>query len=360
MTMQRRRSGVTLVIVASLMTVIIGVAAIAIDASRLYVMRAELQTTADASAIAGIVEVKDKRPTNAPTAALQYVPLNVVENQTATVSAGNVEGGSWDFTTNTFAPLASWTDPALNAVRVTANYPGQYTFARIFGTTGKLVQARAVAALGFVANSSCLRPWAVSYQTILNQLYPPAGTKDPTYDLTAQDIQTLSTMSYPANSITLLASQSNPLTPGNIDAVEVNNPWNGNSSYKNSISGCSNMDIGPGTWLNADAGEGGGQTKGALKSFCDANGGTTGNAKDFTCNGQPKIKLAMWDINNGGSGGTLQLRVKYVGVFAIVHFVDGTSQTKPDQVTGYFSSMASSGSFSANPTPITGSIALVQ
>src|SRR6185312_694700 len=160
--------------------------------------------------------------TNAPTAALQYVPLNVVENRAATVGAGNVEGGSWDFATNTFVPLASWTDPALNAVRVTANYPGQYTFARIFGTTGKLVQARAVAALGFVGTTDCLRPWAVSYQTILDALYPPAGTKDPSYDLTAQDIQTLAGLSYPADSITLLQGTSNQLTPGNISQVVVN------------------------------------------------------------------------------------------------------------------------------------------
>src|SRR6185437_11257051 len=181
--MEDRRRGATLVLVAILMTVIIGFAGIAIDASRLYVMRAQLQTTADASAIAGIVEVKDKRPTNAPTAALSYVPLNTVERQSATMSASDVEGGSWDFTTNTFTPLASWTDPALNAVRTTATYQGAYTLARIFGVTTKTVQARAVGALGFVSNTSCLRPWAVSYQTLLDVLYPPAGTKDPSYDL---------------------------------------------------------------------------------------------------------------------------------------------------------------------------------
>jgi hypothetical protein len=353
-----KRKGITLVMVAMLMTVIIGVTGIAIDASRLYVMRAELQTTADASAIAGIVEVKDKRPTNAPTAALQYVPFNTVERQNATLSAGNVEGGSWDFATNSFTPLASWTDPALNAVRVTASYPGQYTFARIFGTTGKLVQARAVAALGFVSTTSCLRPWAVSYQFMLDELYPPAGTKDPSYNLTAQDIQTLTNMSYPANSITMLQGSQNTLTNGNIAQVQVNNPWNGNNAYKDAITGCSNMPIGPGTILNGDPGNGGGQTANALKSFCDANGGTSKTGpQDFTCLGQPKVKLAMWDQNNGLSGANLTVRVKYVGVFAIAKFSGGATTT---QITGYFTSMASTGAFSANPTPVTGSIALVQ
>lgn len=352
------RRGATLVLVAILMTVIIGFAGIAIDASRLYVMRAQLQTTADAAAVAGIVEVKDKRPANAPTAALSYVPLNTVERQTPTMNATDVEGGSWDFTTNTFTPLASWTDPALNAVRATGTYQGSYTLAGIFGATTKTVQARAVAALGFVSNTQCLRPWAVSYQTLLDVLYPPSGTKDPSYDLTAQDIQTLTSMSYPNNVITMLQGNQNTLTNGNIAQVQVNNPWNGNNAYTNAITGCSNLPIGPGTILNGDPGNGGGQTANALKSFCDANGGTLKqSSQTFTCLGQPKVKLAMWDQNNGLSGANLTVRVKYVGVFAVVGFSGRAGTT---QITGYFSSMASSGGFSADPTPITGSIALVQ
>jgi len=352
------RRGATIVLIAILMTVIIGFAGVAIDLSRLYVMRAQLQTTADATAVAGIVEVKDKRPTNAPTAALAYVPLNTVERQTPTMAAGNVEGGSWNFATNTFTPLASWTDPALNAVRTTASYTGAYTLAGVFGATTKLVQARAVAALGFVGNTECLRPWAVSYQTLLNALYPPAGSKPITYDLTAQDIQTLTSMSFPNNQITLLQGNQNTLTNGNIAQVQVNNPWNGNNAYTNAITGCSNLPIGPGTILNGDPGNGGGQTANALKSFCDANGGTTKTgAQDFTCVGQPKVKLAVWDQNNGLSGANLTVRVKYVAVFAIASFSGGAGMT---QINGYFTSMSSSGGFSANPTPITGAISLVQ
>jgi len=352
---QTSRRGATIVLVAILMTVIIGFAGAAIDLSRLYVMRAQLQTTADATAVAGIVEVKDKRPTNAPTAALTYAPLNTVERQTPTMAAGNVEGGSWDFTTNTFTPLASWTDPALNAVRTTASYTAGYTLARVFGVTTKVVQARAVAALGFVGSTECLRPWAVSYQTLLDALYPPAGSKPITYDLTAQDIQTLTTTNSP---VTLLQGNQNTLTNGNIAQVQVNDPWNGNNAYKNAITGCSNLPIGPGTILNGDPGNGGGQTANALKSFCDANGGTTKQgSQDFTCVGQPKVKLAVWDQNNGLSGSNLTVRVKYVAVFAITGFSGGATTT---QIFGYFSSMSSSGGFSANPTPITGAISLVQ
>jgi Flp pilus assembly protein TadG len=353
----RDRRGATLVLVAILMTVLIGFTGIAIDASRLYVMRAQLQTTADASAIAGIVEVKNKRPTQATALALQYVPQNLVERQVPTVNAADVEPGSWNFTTNTFTPLASWTDPALGAVRVTARYPSAYTFARVFGVTGKLVQARAVAAIGYVGTTDCLRPWAVSYQTLLNVLYPPAGTKNPSYNLTAQDIQTLTGMSYPANSIALLQGTSDPLTPGNIAQVVVNDPWNGNNAYKDAIQGCSNMDIGPGAWIDGDPGNGGGQTASALRTFCQNNGGISGGGQTFTCVAQPKIKLVMWDQYNGAPGSNLRVRVKYVGVFALAGFNGGANSS---QVKGFFTSMATTGGFSANPSPVTGSIALVQ
>lgn len=354
----RERKGATLVLVAILMTVLIGFTGIAVDASRLYVMRAQLQTTADASAIAGIVEVKNKRPTQATTLALQYVPQNLVERQVPTVTAGDVEPGSWNFATNTFTPLASWTDPNVGAVRVTARYPSLYTFARIFGVTGKTVQARAIGAVGFVATTSCLKPWAVSYQTLLDALYPPAGTKNPTYNLTAADIQTLSGMSSPANLVTLLNGTNNQLTNGNIAQVQTYSGNANNASYKAAISGCADLPIGPGTWLNGDPGAGAGQTANALKTLCGVTGG--GNS-GFDCTKLPKVKLAIWDQNNGLNGASLKVRVKYVGVFTITRFDPGTGPGQPpDQIKGFFTSMATDGSFSGTPSPTTGAIALVQ
>jgi Flp pilus assembly protein TadG len=355
MATMRSKRGATLVLVAIMMTALIGFAGIAVDASRLYVMRAELQTAADAAAIAGIVEVNDKRPTNATTMAIQYATNNVVEQTAPTVAAADVEPGTWDFATNTFSTLGTWTDPALNSVRVTAHYPGSYTFARIFGGTGQMVNARAIGAIGYVSTTNCLKPWAVSYQTLLDALYPPAGTKDPSYNLTAQDIQTLSGMSAPANQVTLLNGTTNQLTPGNIAQVVVGSPWNGNNAYKNAITGaCPNLEIGPGTILNGDPGAGSGQTAQALQTLCGVNG----NPQNFGCPGI-KVKLAIWDQNNGASGANLTVRVKYVGVFAITQFQKG-SGTADDQITGYFSTMATTGGFSATPGPTTGSIALVQ
>jgi len=346
-----------LVLVAILMTALVGFTGIGIDASRLYLMRVQLQTTADAAAIAAIVEVNDKRPTNATAVAVSYAAKNLVERNTPSIVPGDVEPGTWNFATNTFTPLASWTDPALAAVRVTATYPGSYTFARVFGVTTKTVSARAVGAVGFVSVTSCLKPWAVSYQTMLDALYPPAGTKNAsTYNLTAQDIQTLAGMSSPANLVTLLNGTTNQLTNGNIAQVQTYSGNANNNSYRNAITGCSDLPIGPGTILNGDPGAGSGQSANAVKQLC----GVTGNGNNaFNCTNLPQVKLAIWDQNNGLSGANLTVRVKYVGVFTVTRFVPG-SGTAADQIIGYFNSMASSGAFSANPGPVTGSIALVQ
>ena len=355
MASMRSKRGATLVLVAIMMTALIGFAGIAVDASRLYVMRAELQTAADAAAIAGIVEVKDKRPANATTIAIQYATNNVVEHTAPTVAASDVEPGTWNFATNAFTTLGTWTDPALNAVRATAHYPGSYTFARVFGGTGQTVHARAIGAIGYVSTTDCLKPWAVSYQTLLDALYPPAGTKNISYNLTAQDIQTLSGMAAPANQVTLLNGTTNQLTPGNIAQVVVGSPWNGNNAYKNAITGaCPNLEIGPGTILNGDPGAGSGQTAQAIQTLCGVNG----NPKTFACPGV-KVKLAIWDQNNGATGANLTVRVKYVGVFGITLFTAG-SGSAADQITGFFSTMATTGSFSATPGPTTGAIALVQ
>jgi hypothetical protein len=283
-----------------------------------------------------------------------------VESQDAVMTRADVDLGQWNAQTQTFNAGAA--NPC--AVRATARHPTTYTLARVFGVTTNTVQTVSVAALGYASESDCLRPWAVSYQDMLNKLYPPAGSKPPSYDLTAADIGRLQAMSYPANAISLLLDNNNPLTPGNVAKVVVNNPWNGTNSYKAAIngSGCSNMDIGPGTWLDAQTGVGGGNTKTALKDFCNANGGTTTQGQNFTCNGQPKVKLAMWDASTGAPGSNLQLRVKYVGVFAIVKFTQATGPSGSDAVSGYFSSMADpgTGGFTTTPTPLTGKVALVQ
>jgi len=349
------RRGVTLILIALLIVFLVGMVGVTIDFSRFYLYRVQLKTAADAAALAGVMEIERKSPTTAPDSALDYVAGNAVDGGAATLPRSAVLPGTWNFTNSTFTQSASFTTAGVNAVKVTATHAAAYTFGQVWAAGNLNLQTTAIGAVGNVGTTDCLKPWAVAYQSLLDALYPPAGSKPVSYDLTAADVATLS-QEGPSNQLALLLSTTNPTTPGNIDAVQVSNPWNGNSSYQAAIDGaCANMEIGPGLWLNADPGEGSGQTKTALKAFCDANGGTSGNANDFMCLGDPKVKMAMWDANNGKPGSSLQLRVKYVGAFAVMGFQSAGS----GQVIGYFSSMASPGGLTTAPSPLT-KVVLVQ
>jgi hypothetical protein len=349
-----------MVLVAIMIFVLMGIAGVAIDYARLYAFKTQLQTSTDAAAMAGAVELVKGRNSNLQVygAASSVGSANLVEQQTANISPRCIE---WNISTaqRVFPDPPDCTDTRVNAVRVEGDYAAQYSLSRIFGAQGVTLPAFAIAARGYVGGTNCIRPWAVSYQTVLDVLFGP-NAKTPSYNLTAADVAALTAMRAPQNSVTLLQGNQNPVTPGNVAQVVVDTRNAGNSNnpggYRWTINNCANMMIGPGTWLDTDPGGGGGQTANALQTFCANNGGAVGNQNHFTCPGEPKVKLSMWDINNGQSGNNLQYRVKYVGVFAITGF-DKQGQT--EQINGYFSSMASDGSFSSTPSPLTKAI-LVQ
>jgi hypothetical protein len=369
------RKGATLVLVAMLMVVLTGFVGVGVDFARAYAFKTQLKTVTDAAALAGAIEMIEAfsagtAANEAPqTAALGYVPINTLEGiQTAYSADSNVDAVAWDFDNRTIDVTKgsngslddNYDSPDANAIRVVARYTMNTTFGRVFGVTDWTLVDTTIAALGGVGPQDCLKPWAVSYQSLLQALFPnglpPEGVN---YNLTPEDMAALSSNQSP---FTLLQGSGNPTTPGNIAQVVTYEPgWadqvtdaNG-SPYAKAIktSTCPNKVIGPGTWLDTDPGAGSGQTGGPLKDFCAANGGVTAQGQNFTCNDAPKVKLAMWDINNGASGAGLKYRVKYVGVFAVTGFQKATGQpgTNPDQIFGYFSTMPTDGGFVGAPGP---------
>lgn len=351
----KNRRGAALVLIAIMMTVMVGMVGAGVDFARMYAFKAQLQVTADAAAMAGAHELVKIRPATVTSQAIAYSALNKVDgNNTATVTDPDVESVHWDFSTHVATVTSGWTDPLTNAVRVTARYNAPYTFAKIFGVQSSALSGQAMAALAYVGNTACLKPWAVYYRTLLQSLYP-TNTPDPlTYDLTATDVQNLIANRTP---VTMQFDNSSPTAPGNIANVKVSDPWNGNNSYTNAISGgCANLPIGPGTMLDADPNEGSGTTTNAVRNLCGVNGN---GQNAFSCN--KAVKLAVWDWNNGLSGAQLQYHVKFVGVFTITGYDPGQGNTTISRVSGYFTSMPDpdGGSFSGTPGPLTGKAVLV-
>ncbi|MBU6367254.1 MAG: hypothetical protein KJT01_13660 [Gemmatimonadetes bacterium] len=192
----RPRRGGTLVLVAVVSTVLVAIVALAVDFARLYAVRAQLRTVADAAALSGITDLsRGAAQADAVARALALRAGNPVEKQAlgdAGMGAADVVPGTWDFTTRQFVatPWAS-----ANAVRATARYAPAWTLARVFGAATRTLTATAVAALGSPRWRRCLTPWAVPYTNILATLGRPVT--DTAYRLTAADVARLRTGQVP-------------------------------------------------------------------------------------------------------------------------------------------------------------------
>ena len=190
----RNQAGVSAVIVAIVLTMLIGFTALAVDVGYMYVTKNELQNVADAAALAGAGYLGsiyaglpfDEHQTHTFTRAnivgvAQQVAL---KNQAAkmNISVNNdVTIGIWDCGTGTLTPMA---DPIVgpNAVRVVArrdgvaNGPILTFFARIFNIDAVNVFADATAALtgpAFVEEGELKVPFSLSENNFPNNCTDP-------------------------------------------------------------------------------------------------------------------------------------------------------------------------------------------
>jgi Flp pilus assembly protein TadG len=356
----RNRRGMTLVLMASMLTLLIGVSAFAVDFGRMYMFHAQLRSAADASALAGVVTLANGHGTMAADSAVSFDGLNRVGDSTNTLVSTDVEPGTWDGTFHA-APLG-WTDPTANAVRTTTHYTGAYVFGRVFGFSRKLLTARAVAVHGSVGRAACVRPWAVPYQLLLNQL---AGTGTPhdalTYQLTPADVAQLNQTTSATNIDLKIGSQTGTWSPtnGNFYGVKLppqeyadgtqGNPWSGGNDFRDATGGtCAQITtmlanltppaspvMGIGDWLAPENGNMAGPTQQGVAG----QGGNPGLCGSNTCSPPVRVVVAMWaETGNAphfpsGCGGKC-FKIKYLGIF----YVSGYNTTT-NAIQGYFSGL---------------------
>jgi Flp pilus assembly protein TadG len=189
-------TGVTAVLVAIMIVMLLGFAALAIDIGHLYVVRNELQNAADAGALAGAAKLYIDGATEINTGAnlegYNAAKANKSEKTSVDVNwtggnEGDVQRGHWCFSSKTFTPNASTTladlwnasteeldanTDFINAVRVRTRReatPASSFFARIFGFNSFNVSAEAVAYTGFIADQPPLtadEPIAICKQSL--------------------------------------------------------------------------------------------------------------------------------------------------------------------------------------------------
>jgi hypothetical protein len=161
----------------------LGLAALAIDVSYWQVGATQLQTGADAAALAG-ARAAQLYPTNAATMSVQYAQgvanQNVAFGNAVALPGSAVEPVRWNpalppSTTNPAA--ASWTGTgtgAANAVRVTVQAQPTSILAGVTSAGRPTVRRSAVAWIANV-NSGCIKPFALPYSVLYNKSAALAG-----------------------------------------------------------------------------------------------------------------------------------------------------------------------------------------
>lgn len=162
-------SGVTAVFIGLMLTVILGFAAFAVDVGQIYMVRAELQTAADAASTAAARGLPNEVIADA--IGVSYTDSNSFGNGTI-ATASDVVVGQWDNSTRSFVPGGTPT----NAVQVTTQRseaygnPVENLFAQLIGNPTTDVSATSIslkqsALLNFEGLGSGFVPDQVSHGT---------------------------------------------------------------------------------------------------------------------------------------------------------------------------------------------------
>lgn len=160
--MNKREKGVTLVLFSLLISVFLGFTALSVDLGYLFLIRHELQKTADAAALAGAYYLPNT--STALSKAQQIAQLNF-PNQGTVLQSADVLFGTWNASTNTFTTTN--TNPSAISVTVRKSQSSQNAvtlfFAPIFGISTRDVSATAIA-----TQNSTKFPYAVVGMNSIN------------------------------------------------------------------------------------------------------------------------------------------------------------------------------------------------
>ncbi len=160
----RNRRGAIVVMTGIFIVALMMIAAISVDASRIFAAKNELQTAADAAALAGALQLLEGSETYEDTARA-YAQRNLVEQHN--IDSVEVEYGVWLSGERSFVAGGEPKD----AVRITTRQPLPLSLVRVFGDSTVTITATAIAwSSGPVMEPPCLKPIAVPYSRLLQIL----------------------------------------------------------------------------------------------------------------------------------------------------------------------------------------------
>lgn len=349
----RNRRGSTILLVALISVTMLTFLAVVVDMSRMYTQKNELQTAADAAALAGMIAHIEDTSLTVDSARSFGIKQTVLQSP-ITVATADVVCGKWDDVNHIYLGDSDHCGPSENAVTVTVRDSARYIFTGLLGTT-KQVTAMGRSYAANVGATQCVKPWAMEYSVLTKLLQP--GNTDYYRDLDAYDIEQLKTRT-PAQLTFTLRSQTNTeaLGPANYGSLNIANPDPdapktdvGGSLYRYNIGHCNLTLIGPGDILTTKPGGTTGPTLQGAEDYCQplANNGDCMNA-DGTVG--IKTKTALWSQATDKGNGTYDVTVRQIVAWKLMHIVPN-GQTKGD-VSGYFLPLKTGGAITTTVTTI--------
>ena len=160
----KARRGAVIVMLGIMIVTLVGISAISIDFSRLWSLRNELQTSADAAAHAGAVQLSP--PNNAwltDSVARAFASANLA--MAGSVTVDSVELGDWDDAARTFTAWA----PHIDAVNVVVSRQSTGLIMGLLGVNAPRLKARAIGWADAPVNTSagCIKPIAVPFTQLM-------------------------------------------------------------------------------------------------------------------------------------------------------------------------------------------------
>ncbi|MDP2181736.1 MAG: pilus assembly protein TadG-related protein [Actinomycetota bacterium] len=140
--------GAVAVIVAILLIVFIGLSAVVVDAGYWYTVRRQLQTAADAAALAGCQDlILDKSDAEIWATVESYAGMNAVIPANSITVIAPSSGGLSDITSD--------------SVKVAVGTESRSFFGRVFGVEQTTIRAQANAKIGYLVAATTPMPWAL-------------------------------------------------------------------------------------------------------------------------------------------------------------------------------------------------------
>lgn len=192
MTKRNRRSGArrgaTMVLVAVMILVVAGMAAFAIDLARVYTGVNEMQTGADATALAAAHRFQ-RTGTSPVNGALAFAAQNSAFGTPLTLNAGDVEPIVWNPATRAIAVAGSWA--VANGVRVTMRRTATLPFGGVIGRAAISPTRSGVVWLANQTARDCMQPWGLSTAYVSSLLGGRAITGQPGVGFLSTEVSTL-------------------------------------------------------------------------------------------------------------------------------------------------------------------------